>query len=188
MTLIQYLVLDIILKKNSNISLIDISKELNIPLSNNKLEICINSLLKIKLIKKLSNYKKIINNSNLEETEHVISPNEIILAINKNFEMEDTKISISSLIIKEMSGNKIKDFLHDRKTIVYCNVIDYIKKNTIIYEDTIINILQYKIPFKITDIMIKTALEDGLLHGHIQKVEIQNNKSDSSQYIYKFIE
>jgi hypothetical protein len=170
MALIQYLVLDVIYKKDANISLLDISKEINISLTNQKLENAINSLLKIKLIKKLSN------------------SNEIILSMNKDFEMDNNKISINSLIIKEKSLNKEKEFLHDRQTIVYCNIIDYIKKNTILYEDTVINIIQYKIPFNITPNMISDALEQAVSNKHISKLEIENNKSSETQTIYKYIE
>ena len=171
MALIQYLVLDIIYKKNDDISLLEISKEINISLTNKHLENTINSLLKVKLIKKLSNNE------------------EIILSINKQFEMNDSKISISSLIIKDKSSsNNTKEFLHDRKTIIYSNIIDYIKKNMILYEDTIINIIQYKIPFKITQLMITDALNQALSNNHIIKLELENNTNNGSQIIYKYVE
>jgi hypothetical protein len=170
MALIQYLVLDILYKKNNNISLIDISKEINIPLSNKKLEDTLNSLLKLKLIKKLSNNE------------------EIILSINNEFNMDDTKISISSLIKNKSVNNNTKEFLHDRQTIIYCNIIDFIKKNTILYEDTVINIIQYKIPFKITPDMIKIALNEAISNKYISQVEIENNTNKGSQFIYKYIE
>jgi hypothetical protein len=173
MALIQYLILDILYKKNNNVSLIDISKETNISLSSKKLEDAINSLLKVKLIKKLSNNEL------------------IILSINNEFYMNDRKISISSLIIKDKSicdRENIKEFLHDRKTIVYCNIIDYIKKNTILYEDTVINIIQYKIPFKINPVMITIALEEAVSNKYILKLEIENNTTKGSQIVYKYIE
>lgn len=170
MALIQYLILDILYKKNNNISLIDISKEINISLSNKKLEDTINSLLKVKLIKKLSNNE------------------EIILSINNEFNMDDTKISISSLIKNKSVNNNTKEFLHDRQTIIYCNIIDFIKKNTILYEDTVINIIQYKIPFKITPDMIKMALNQAISNKYIFQVEIENNTNKGSQFIYKYIE
>ena len=183
MALIQYLILDIIYKKNSDILLVEISKEINIPITNKTLENTINSLLKVKLIKKISNTK------------------EIILSINNEFEMDNNKISISSLI-KDKSTNKIKEFLHDRNTIVYCNIIDYIKKNIVLYEDTIINIIQYKIPFKITPTMITDALEQAISNNHIKKIELENNtpvtrksigemnqlSNNENQIIYKYVE
>jgi len=183
MALIQYLILDIIYKKNSDILLVEISKEINIPITSKILENTINSLLKVKLIKKISNTK------------------EIILSINNKFEMDNNKISISSLI-KDKSINKIKEFLHDRKTIVYCNIIDYIKKNIVLYEDTVINIIQYKIPFKITPMMITEALEQAISNNHIKKIELENNSpiireiigemhqlpNNKNQIIYKYVE
>ena len=160
MALIQYLILDIIYKKNSDILLVEISKEINIPITK-----------------------------------------EIILSINNEFEMDNNKISISSLI-KDKSTNKIKEFLHDRNTIVYCNIIDYIKKNIVLYEDTIINIIQYKIPFKITPTMITDALEQAISNNHIKKIELENNtpvtrksigemnqlSNNENQIIYKYVE
>jgi hypothetical protein len=165
LALLQYIVLDIIYNKKDNITLNEISEISN--LSFEKLEDSINSLLKIKLIKKLSNSE------------------EIILSINNNFSMKDNKISISSLIIKDKEC-KVKEFLHDRHTIIYSNIIDYVKKNNILYEDTIIEEIKFKIPFNITPIMISKVLENAVSNNHIEKV-ILKNKFFVDQVVYKIV-
>jgi len=166
LALIQYIVLDVIYKKQGDISLNEISTVTKISIDN--LEDSVNSLLKVKLIKKKSNIE------------------DIILSINNEFTMKDNKISISSLIIKDKEFKKTKELLHDRQTIVYCNIIDFIKKNSVIYEDTIIEQLQFKIPFNLTSIMISNALENALNNNHIEKV-ILTNKFCVDQIVYKLI-
>ena len=162
MSLIQYIVLEKIYNIKGNILLSQISKDINIDIL--KLEDTINSLLKIKLIKKLSN------------------SDEIILSLNNDFSMDDKKISISSLLKKEVNKDN-NSLLHDRDTIIYCNLIDYIKKNTVIYEDTIIEKIQYKIPFKITEEMLRISLENTMKDNIIEKIYLDANKT---QYIYKY--
>lgn len=158
LTLIQYLVYDIIYKSDKDgIGILEISTQTDIPVSN--LQETINSLIKIKLIARSAD-------STIEN---------IKLVCNNNFTYEKNKISIASMIIKDKIGEqveKVKEFMFDKSMIVLCNIIDYVKKNNYFYEDTIEESIKYKIPFTVTQELVKKAIEEALKKEMIKKIDI----------------
>jgi hypothetical protein len=120
-----------------------------------------NSLLKIKIIMRTTESKDIKN---------------IRFVINKNFTFEKNKISISNLIIKENTDTeKIKEFLHDRNTIVLCNIVHYAKKNKFFSKDVLIEYLQYNIPFKLNEEYIENAIKEAIGKEYIELTELEND-------------
>jgi hypothetical protein len=154
MALIQYIILDIIMKKDC-ISVQEIFDIVGIPLSN--LNDTFNSLLKIKMIKRNTG-------------------SDIKFSLNTDFEFEKNKLSISGLVKKEISETKIaqREFIHDRNMIVLCNLVHYAKKNTYFSRDTIMEELMYKIPFKLNDEYINKAIIKALEDDYIKVQEIPN--------------
>jgi hypothetical protein len=153
MALIQYIVLDKIMKKD-NISANEISESINIPLC--KLNETFNSLLKIKIIKRTSGTN-------------------VLFALNKDFEFEKNKLSISGLVKKTIETKQVqREFMHDRNMIVLCNLVHYAKKNTYFSRDTIMEQLSYLVPFKLNDEYINKAIEKALEDDYIKIQEIPN--------------
>jgi hypothetical protein len=173
MSLLQYLILDLLYKNIDGESINNISKKLNIEIKN--LEKGINSLLKIKLIKKIE-YSEIKNIENL------------VLTINYDFENENKKISISNMVEENESEESYKkEFIHDRDTIILANLYDYIKKNKFGTTDVFLTELQYKIPFKINIDQINNAIKIALEKEHIKKIDVPNNNNTSNQIMYSYI-
>ena len=134
LAIIQFILLDTILNNKNGISHTDIQLKTGIKLK--KLNDSFNSLLKIKLIK-----RNVSNN---------------LFFINENFEFnsnEKNKFSIANLVNIQNNKNIIKEkqFMHDKKTIIQCNVIYYAKKNVMFTVDVLCNKLTYVIPFKFTN-------------------------------------
>ena len=159
MALIQYIVLDKIIEKTDGANVQEISESLGIPLS--KLNETFNSLLKIRIAKRTSKSD---------------DSTAIKFVLNKDFTFEKNKLSISGLVKKELSETKLtqREFLHDRNMIVLCNLVHYAKKNTYFSKDTIMDELIYKIPFKLTDEYIATAIEKAVKNEYIKLQEIPN--------------
>jgi hypothetical protein len=167
MALIQYIVLDLIFNNNEGISILKISEDTLIPLEH--LQETINSLLQIKIIKRS-------NNTPMEN---------LRFFINYDFSHENNKISINSLVIKDKEKNDMKkDLLHDRNTIILSNIYDYIKKNKIFSSDDMITTIQYKIPFKINQELIDSAIKTLLDKEHIT---LLTDKEESNQ-LYKYLD
>lgn len=147
MALIQYMVMDKILKSDSNvgIGIKNISTELNIPIKN--LQDTINSLLHIKLIKRSTNFS---------------SPIDMKLFVNTEFEHNSNKISISSLVLlkEKMDKEEKKEFMHDRNTIILSNIYDYVKKNrTFEVNKMFEDLRKNKIPFDIELDQVMTSIK-----------------------------
>jgi len=173
MSLLQYLILDVLYKKIDGESINNISKKLNVEIKN--LEKGINSLLKIKLIKRIE-YSEIKNIENL------------VLTINYDFENENKKISIANMVEENESEESYKkEFMHDRDTIILANLYDYIKKNKFGTTDVFLTELQYKIPFKINIDQINNAIKIALEKEHIKKIDVPNNDNISNQIMYSYI-
>lgn len=169
MALIQFMVLEKIFASDKQIGItaLEISEQINIKL--NLLTDTFNSLLKIKLV------KRVISDD--------ITPENIHFCINYDFEYEKNKISISNLVLKEINNvEKVKEFLHDRNIIILCNIVDYIKKNKFFTEDVLSDYLVYKIPFKFTSEALQTVIEDAIKKEFILKEDMGND------VIYKYIE
>ncbi len=166
MALIQYIVLDQIIKSGDNgINIPDISTNTDISMIN--LQETINSLIKIKLIRR----------SNTESVE------DIVLVLNKNFSYEKNKISISSMIFKEKPNEtteKVREFMFDKNMIVLCNIIDFVKKNKFFYEDTIIESIKYKIPFNVDNEMLQKSIDEAIKKEIIKKINVPNVPVSSS--------
>lgn len=171
MALIQYLVLDKIFNLNDGINIQDLCFQIGINI--NDIEDTINSLLKVKIIKRS-------NDENIEN---------IKFYINNEFYNEKNKISISSLVINQNELLEFKkEFLHDRNTIVLLNLNNYAKKNKFFTADTIIDELQYKIPFKINMQYIEDAITKSLDKEYIKLIEVPNINDNSIQIMYQYIE
>jgi hypothetical protein len=172
-SLLQYLILDLLYKNIDGESINNISKKLNIGIKN--LEKGINSLLKIKLIKRIE-YSEIKNIDNL------------VLTINYDFENENKKISIANMVEENENDESYKkEFIHDRDTIILANLYDYIKKNKFGTTDVFLTELQYKIPFKINIDQINNAIKIALEKEHIKKIDVPNNDNTSNQIMYSYI-
>lgn len=171
MAIIQYLVLDRIFNNPNGLNLDQISEQTNISI--NLLKQTINSLIKIKLIGKT------------KETDL----KKIILIKNSNFSYDNNKISIYSLIQLEKNDIdtvKSKEYLHDKNTIIYCNLIDWVKKNKFFYKDTIIDSIKYKIPFNVKEEQIEYSINKALNDNIIDKVNISTNLYDEERIMYKY--
>lgn len=152
MALIQYIILDLIMNKEC-ISVQEIFDSVGISLS--RLNETFNSLLKIKIIKRTTGF-------------------DMKFSLNKDFEFDKNKLSISGLVKKEVSETKTtqREFMHDRNMIVLCNLVHYAKKNTYFSRDTIMDELTYKVPFKLNDEYINKAIAKALEDDYIKVQEI----------------
>ncbi len=172
MSMVQYIILDMIMNNPKGLTIGEIHKLTSIPIGN--LKEPINSLLKIKLIGKTSG----------------TSIDTVKIIENPNFSYEKNKISIYSLVQTDKSDtkseNKPREFLHDRNIIVYANLIDWVKKYKYFFKDTIEESIKYKIPFGITNEQLDYAISQGLKDDIIK--EIQVNKTEHTQYMYQYIE
>jgi hypothetical protein len=172
MSMIQYIILDIVMNNPNGLTIGEIHKFTGIPIGN--LKEPINSLLKIKLIGKTSG----------------TSIDTVKIIENPNFNYEKNKISIYSLVQTDKSDtksdNKPREFLHDRNIIVYANLIDWVKKNKFFYKDTIIESIKYKIPFGITNDQLDYAISQGLKDDIIKEISV--NKTEYSDHMYQYVE
>lgn len=179
LALIQFIVLDKLYNSNKEISCSELSAMIDIP--SNKLFLTLSSLLKVKLIGRLST----TNDTNFTED----SLDNIKFIFNQNFDRENDKISISSLVLSKNSNleAKTKELAHDRTTIVLCNLLDYVKKNKYLVADTMIEELEYKIPFKLNEQYINNAITHSINKGYIRAIEIPNTNG-VNQIMYEYIE
>lgn len=142
LALIQYLVFDLIYKAPSEEgigikNLFDLTE-----ISENFLLDTLNSLIRIKLIKR--------TNLDFDSNENPL--NLIKFYINWNFTHDSNKFSIAGLLSKKTTDNTIEkneEFLHDRETIILSNVYDYIKKNNTFDKNILLEHIKNKIPFEI---------------------------------------
>jgi hypothetical protein len=165
--------LDIIYYSQEEINIIKISEKSGIKVE--YLQETINSLLKIKIIKHT-------NNKSIEDLKFYI---------NYDFVHENNKISINSLIMIDDKSSKneiMKEFLHDRNTIILSNLYDSIKKNITFTKDIIMKDLENKIPFKINNEKIDLEIQNLLEIGYITQVTLDNhNHNQNVEKIYKYI-
>jgi len=171
MAILQYIVLDQIMKGIINLSVLEISEKIGISLED--LTDTFNSLLKIKIIKRK------------------IEKDNIYFAINDNFSFEKNKLSISGLIKKDSSEEpvKIREFLHDRQMIVLANLIYWAKKTKYFAQDVIHEALVHVIPFKLTDDNIAKAIEKAIGDEYIKEIKIPSTNGDGSyQIMYNYVE
>ena len=169
MALLQYIVLDVIMKM-ANISATNISDKLNIPLAN--LSDTFNSLLKIKIIKRI--------NSN----------DDICFMLNNDFTFEKNKLSISGLVKKDsVEVVKQREFLHDRYMIVLANLLYWAKKTKYFAADIIDEALVHVVPFKILDEHISKAIEKAISDEYIKEIKVPSTNGDGTfQIMYNYIE
>jgi hypothetical protein len=168
LALIQYVVLDIIVKSVEGIFAKDISAALNIKLS--LLNEAFNSLLKIKIIMRNSENKFVFNNE---------------------FTYDKTKISIFGLIKKyddeDSAKSAEREFMHDRSIILLCNLVNYAKKNEPFTIDFVNEKLSSIVPFKFTKENLETALKDAIKDNYI--TEMKEGSADSpTLYRYEELE
>jgi hypothetical protein len=129
LTIIQYILLDLIIKNNNGISVQTISKNIGISLKN--LENVFNSLLKVKLVKRTSDY---------------------IFFPNNEFSYNNKKISILNLMDTNIDNKKVERiFVHDKNLILQCNIVNFAKKNKVFTLELLITYLKKVIPFTIND-------------------------------------
>jgi len=166
LALIQYVVLDIIIKSVEGVLAKDISSVLNIKLS--LLNEAFNSLLKIKIIMRNSENKFVFNNE---------------------FSYDKSKISIFGLIKKyddeESSKSAEREFMHDRSVILLCNLVNYAKRNEPFTIDVVNEKLSTIVPFKFTKENLETALKDAIKDNYIS--EIKEGSADSP-ILYRYEE
>ena len=166
MALIQYMVMDIIMKSNNGINITNIAKLLGLELV--VLQNTFNSLLKIKLI------KRTMSTDNTLDT--------IEFLINDTFNNDTRNISITNLLNIQKKSEKVHEYLHDRNTIILSNIIDYGKKNKFFSEDVLLENISYKIPFKIEKQMFDNCLQDVINKEFFEKIQMNND------ILYKYIE
>jgi len=166
LALIQYVVLDIIIKSVEGVLAKDISSILNIKLS--LLNEAFNSLLKIKIIMRNSENKFVFNNE---------------------FSYDKSKISIFGLIKKyddeESAKSAEREFMHDRSVILLCNLVNYAKRNEPFTIDVVNEKLSTIVPFKFTKENLETALKDAIKDNYIS--EIKEGSADSP-ILYRYEE
>jgi hypothetical protein len=181
MSLIQYIILDLIMK-TPNISVNELCTTTNISLL--KLNNAIESLLKIQIIKKVENTKIIMDNDLKIQIIAKIEENTKLI-LNDDFNYENKSISIFNMtqILKQDAQ---KQFAFDRVIIILCNIINYVKKNAYFSPDTILEEIKYKIPFKINEEQLKIAIQKALEYKYIKIKEIYNK--ENIDIIYEFNE
>jgi hypothetical protein len=139
MSIMQFILLDIINKNKNGIDVFKIASMINVKLKH--LESTFNSLLKIRLIKRTNDY--------------VFYPN-------NDFNYTDKKISIFNLVNTNVNidNDKVeRQFVHDKNLILQCNVVNFAKKNREFTLDTLNKHLSKVIPFTIDDITLTKCLE-----------------------------
>jgi hypothetical protein len=129
LTIIQYILLDLIIKNNDGISIQTISKNIGISLKN--LENVFNSLLKVRLVKRTADY---------------------IFFPNNEFSYNNKKISILNLMDTNIDNKKVERiFVHDKNLILQCNIVSFAKKNKVFTLELLLTYLKKVIPFTIND-------------------------------------
>lgn len=139
LSIMQFILLDIINKNKNGIDVFKIASMINIKLKH--LESVFNSLLKIRLIKRTNDY--------------VFYPN-------NDFTYTDKKISIFNLVNTNVNidNDKVeRQFVHDKNLILQCNVVNFAKKNREFTLDTLNKHLSKVIPFTIDDTTLTKCLE-----------------------------
>lgn len=165
LALIQYIIMDKLLKDINGLGINEISSQTNISIKN--LQLAINSLLYIKLIKHSANTSNIID---------------MKFFINYNFVHSSNKISISSLVIpKEQEIEVERELMHDRNTIILSNLYDYIKKNrSFTIEQIYDELSKNKIPFKLELEQVVSAIK-----VMVEKEDItETNENNIKTYRY----
>jgi len=166
LALIQYVVLDIIIKSVEGICAKEISATLNIKLS--LLNEAFNSLLKIKIIMRNSESRFVFNNE---------------------FTYDKSKISIFGLIKKyddeESAKSTEREFMHDRSVILLCNLVNYAKRNEPFTIDFVNEKLSTIVPFKFTKENLEAALKDAIKDNYIS--EMKDGSADSP-ILYRYEE
>lgn len=129
LTLIQYILLDLIINNNDGISIQSISK--NIGISLKYLENAFNSLLKVRLVKRTDDY---------------------IFFPNNDFSYNKKKISILNLMDTNIDNKKVERiFIHDKNLILQCNIVSFAKKNKVFTLELLLTYLKKVIPFTFND-------------------------------------
>jgi len=168
LALIQYVVLDIIVKSVEGVLAKDISSVLNIKLS--LLNEAFNSLLKIKIIMRNSESKFVFNNE---------------------FTYDKSKISIFGLIKKyddeDSAKSAEREFMHDRSVILLCNLVNYAKRNEPFTIDFVNEKLSTLVPFKFTKENLETALKDAIKDNYISEMK-EGSAESSILYRYEELE
>ena len=139
MSIMQFILLDIINKNKNGIDVFNIASTINIKLK--LLESTFNSLLKMRLIKR--------------NTDYVFYPN-------NDFNYPDKKISIFNLVNTNTHIDREKlerQFVHDKNLILQCNVINFAKKNREFTLDTLTKHLSKVIPFIVDESTLTKCLE-----------------------------
>jgi hypothetical protein len=137
LSIMQFILLDIINKNKNGIDVFKIASMINVKLK--QLESVFNSLLKIRLIKRTNDY--------------VFYPN-------NDFNYTNKKISIFNLVNTNIDNDKIeRQFVHDKNLILQCNVVNFAKKNREFTLDTLNKHLSKVIPFTIDETTLTKCLE-----------------------------
>jgi hypothetical protein len=161
MSIMQFILLDIINKsKNNGIDVFKIASLINIKLK--LLESTFNSLLKMRLIKR--------------NTDYVFYPN-------NDFNYPDKKISIFNLVNTNtnIDNDKVeRQFVHDKNLILQCNVINFAKKNREFTLDILTKHLLKVIPFPIDEQNLTNCLEKCVSDNYLL---LNDNK-----YVYEELE
>jgi hypothetical protein len=139
LSIMQFILLDIINKNKNGIDVFKIASMINVKLK--QLESVFNSLLKIRLIKRTNDY--------------VFYPN-------NDFNYTNKKISIFNLVNTNVNidNDKVeRQFVHDKNLILQCNVVNFAKKNREFTLDTLNKHLSKVIPFTIDETTLTKCLE-----------------------------
>ena len=139
LSIMQFILLDIINKSRNGIDVFKIASLINIKLK--LLESTFNSLLKMRLIKRNNDY--------------VFYPN-------NDFNYPDKRISIFNLVNTNtnIDNDKIeRQFVHDKNLILQCNVINFAKKNREFTLDILTKHLLKVMPFSIDEPILTKCLE-----------------------------
>jgi hypothetical protein len=154
MNLFQYTILKLIYE-NNEIKLCEIINKSNI--DGEYIEKIINGFLKLELIKR--------TNKNIHET---------IFVINNDFYHEKQRLNITHKINKIHVKNENYLFLKDK--IIYCNLIDTLKKKNKEYNsEELFEILSKNIPFKFTQDELFIEIKKGINIEDVVKIESTNS-------------
>jgi hypothetical protein len=156
MNLLQYTILKLIYD-SKEINLNNIKTHSNI--NEEFIEKILNGFLKLELIKRT---KKNIN--------------ETIFSINDNFYHEKSRLNIVNKINK--INIKYENNLFQKDEIIYCNIIDILKKSNKQYNvNELYEILCERVPFKVTEDELLIEIKKGINIEHITKINIDNDSS-----------
>ena len=154
----QFILLDLINKNKNGIDVLKIASTINIKLK--YLESTFNSLLKVKLIKRTTDY---------------------IFYPNNDFNFPNKKISIFNLMDTNIDNSKIeRQFVHDKNLILQCNVINFAKKNKEFTLDTLNKHLSNVIPFVIDETVLSKCLEKCVNDSYLLLI--------NDKYVYEELE